>query len=242
MKTRLAVVLAAGLGSRLRPLTDDRPKALVAVGGRTLLGRMLDSLAAHGVEHLVVATGYRGDAVAAALRDAPIRVTLRPNPDYDTTQNVTSFAICADDLRGEAFFKLDGDVLFMPEVLQRLEAADADLAVAVDGRERADAEAMKVVVEGDRIRRFGKQLAAELAAGETIGIERVSAAASGVVVNGLIRAVAEGRTDIYYEDVYDELVRQDQLTAAPVEVGDLPWTEVDDPADLARAERLFGRT
>ncbi|MBX3129480.1 MAG: phosphocholine cytidylyltransferase family protein [Polyangiaceae bacterium] len=241
MKTRLAVVLAAGLGSRLRPLTDDRPKALVAVGGRSLLGRALDNLAEQGVEHLVVATGYRGDAVAAALRDAPLRVTLRPNPDYDTTQNVTSFALCADDLRGEAFFKLDGDVLFMPEVLRRLESSDADLAVAIDGRERVDAEAMKVVVEGERICRFGKQLAPAQAAGETIGIERISADASAVVVDGLIRAVAEGRTDVYYEDVYDELVRRKQLIAAPVEVGDLPWTEVDDPADLARAERLFGQ-
>lgn len=241
MNTRLAVVLAAGLGSRLRPLTDDRPKALVAVGGRTLLARALANLAEHGVEHLVVATGYRGDAVAIALRDAPIRVTLRPNPDYDTTQNVTSFALCADDLRGEAFFKLDGDVLFMPEVLRRLESSDAELAVAVDGRGRADAEAMKVVVQGDRIRSFGKQLALDEAAGETIGIERISAAASAVVVDGLVRAVAEGRTGIYYEDVYDELVRQELLSAAPVEVGDLPWTEVDDLADLARAEQLFGR-
>ena len=61
--TKTAVLLVAGIGSRLRPLTDDRPKALVDIGGETILGRAVRLLGEHGVERLVLATGYREDAV-----------------------------------------------------------------------------------------------------------------------------------------------------------------------------------
>ena len=66
-ETRTAVLLVAGIGSRLRPLTDDRPKALMDIGGETILGRALRILGQHGVERIVLATGYREDAVRAAL-------------------------------------------------------------------------------------------------------------------------------------------------------------------------------
>lgn len=225
----------------MRPLTDDRPKALVEVLGESILSRAARALLAHGVEHLVIATGYRADAIASRLADLSVRVTLCPNPRYDSTQNVASFALCADAIAGEGFFKLDGDVLFTPELLSRLDACPAALAVAVDSKRRLDEEAMKVEEEGGRIRRFGKGLSLAASGGESIGIERVSASASKALLDALCQACEEGRTDLYYEDVYDELVRSGALHAQAVEVGDLPWTEVDDHADLANAEALFAQ-
>ncbi|MEB2313610.1 MAG: phosphocholine cytidylyltransferase family protein [Sorangiineae bacterium] len=235
---RVAVLLVAGVGSRLRPLTDDRPKALVEVGGASILARAVASLVAHGVERLVLATGYREAAVRAALERAPVPVEYFPNPRYASTQNSVSLALCRDGVRGEAFYKLDGDVVFRPEVLARLDAARAPLAVAVDRTRALDAEAMKVRLEGERIAAFGKGIPLEQSAGETIGIERLDAAAGALVFDELARAAARGETELYYEDVYSRLVAAGALTASPVDVGDLPWTEIDDPSDLERARAL----
>ena len=237
---RVAVILAAGVGSRLRPLTDDRPKALVPVSGRTILERAIAALAGHGVSRLVVATGYREEALRRALADAPIEVVFRPNPDFDRTQNAVSLALCRDTLEGAAFYKLDGDVLFDPAILSRLDAATAPLAAALDRGRLLDAEAMKARLApgGRRIAAFGKGIVLADSAGESIGIERVSASASSLLFDGLDRARRAGRTDLYYEDVYSELIAAG-LAAEAVDVTGLTWCEVDSPEDLAQASALF---
>jgi choline kinase len=240
--TRSAVILVAGVGTRLRPLTDDRPKALVAIADETLLGRQLRLLTAYGVERVILATGYREDSVRDAVRGAGVEVAFCRNPRYDTTQNSVSLAACRDAVRDETFFKLDGDVVFVSDVLARLDACDAPLAVAVDELRQLDAEAMKVraAVDG-RITAFGKQLDVAESAGETIGIERIRGAAVGLLFTALDDAVRAGRTDLYYEDVYSELIAEGRLEARAVRVGDLPWTEVDDFSDLERARELVAR-
>lgn len=240
MTTRVAVLLVAGIGSRLRPLTDDRPKALVDLGAETVLGRAVRLLRAHGVEKLVLATGYREDAVRAALAGSGLELALCRNDRYDSTQNSVSLALCRAAVGREAFFKLDGDVVFRPELLARLEQSPAPLAVAVDGTRRADEEAMKVCLGAGRaITRFGKGIALADAAGESIGIERVGADAVQPLFDALDACMANGRRQLYYEDVYSELLAQGVLSAEAIEVGDLPWTEIDTLEDLERARALL---
>lgn len=241
MTTRLAVLLVAGIGSRLRPLTDDRPKALVDVGGETILGRAVRLLAEHGVQEVVLATGYRDEAVKAALASAPLRCTFVHNPRYDSTQNSVSLALCAAAIAGRPFFKLDGDVVYRREVLERLAHSRASLAVALDTGRTLDAEAMKVTLDpAPRIAAFGKGIALAASAGESIGIERLDAAASRTVLDALQESSLE-RDRLYYEDVYSELIAAGRLAAEAVDVADLPWTEIDDPSDLARARDLVAR-
>jgi choline kinase len=238
MKTTAAVILVAGIGSRLRPITDDRPKALVDVGGETILARAVRLLAEYGVRRVVLATGYREDAVKAAMRGAPLAVEYCKNPEFDRTQNSVSLALCRGALGSDAFFKLDGDVVFQRQVLERLDDSSVELAVAVDAGRLLDAEAMKVSVDGSRIRAFGKGITLESSAGESIGIERLSGSAGANVFDALERTIAGGETSLYYEDVYSRLIAQGLLEAEAVGVRDLPWTEVDDFSDLERAREL----
>jgi choline kinase len=240
--TDVAVILAAGVGSRLRPLTDDRPKALVSLGSETLLSRQIRLLVEHGVRRVVVATGYREDAVRRALAVAPCEVILRHNPCFDSTQNSVSLALCRDAVGRGAFFKLDADVVFQREVLARLDDASAALRVAIDSTRAVDEEAMKVVVgAGNRILTFGKAVAIDASGGESIGIELVPQNAVDPLFDALGAAGESQRTDLYYEDVYAELIAAGSLLAVAVEVGDLPWTEVDTPRDLERARALVRR-
>lgn len=235
---KVAVILAAGVGSRLRPLTDDRPKALVPVGGETILGRAVRLLAAAGVEELVLATGYREDALRRALADSPLRVTYCANPNYDSTQNSVSLLLCRDAVAGRPFYRLDGDVVFHPHILSRLAATTAELAAAVDRRGDLDAEAMKVSCVGERIQAFGKHLDLATAYGESIGIELLRGAAVERIFDAIAAEVAAGRTNLYYEDVYSKLT-PDRLDAVAVDVSELGWSEIDDEEDLGIAGLLL---
>lgn len=238
--TDAAVILAAGIGSRLQPLTLDRPKALVDVGGESILARAIRLLHGFGVSDIVIATGYREDAIRAELSRLSVRATLCPNPEFASTQNSVSLALCRDQLRGKSFFKLDGDVVFQPEVLARLASSDGELAVAVDSRRGLDEEAMKVSANGTRILHFGKGIPLAEAYAETIGIERLDAGAGERVLALISEQVAAGIRDRYYEDFYSRLVEAGDVAATAVEVSDLPWSEVDNFEDLERARRSLG--
>jgi choline kinase len=235
-----AVLLCAGSSTRLRPLTDDRPKCLLDVGKETILARAVRLLLSVGVRELVVATGYQREQVHAALRDLGLKKTFCDNPDYATTQNSVSLLRCRDALAGRPFFKLDGDVLFHREILDRLGNDDAQLSVAVDHSGELGAEEMKVIAEDRAIRAFGKELSPAKCAGESIGIEKIEGSASKALFAGLDRAFRAGRTNLYYEDVYGELI-SDGLDARVVDVSDLPWIEIDTPADLAKAREQVAK-
>src|SRR6478735_156543 len=244
MKTTTAVVLVAGIGSRLRPMTDDRPKALVDLGGETILGRTVRLLASYGVRKIVLATGYREDAVRAAMQAAPLTVEYCRNPEFDRTQNSVSLALCRAALGTAAFFKLDGDVVFQRQVLERLDASAAELAVAVDSGRMVDAEAMKVTLSSPgatTIGAFGKGIPLSQSAGESIGIERISSSFSATLFDALQSVIGGGQTGLYYEDVYSSLIAANALQAEAVPVADLPWTEVDDFSDLERAREMVRR-
>src|SRR4051812_5199731 len=221
MKTTVAVILVAGIGSRLRPITDDRPKALVDLGGETILGRTVRLLASYGVRKVVLATGYREDAVRTAMQNAPLAVEYCRNPEFDRTQNSVSLALCRDALGTDAFFKLDGDVVFQRQVLERLDASAAELAVAVDAGRMLDAEAMKITLSepgATQIAAFGKGIALAQSAGESIGIERISSRFSARLFSALSAAIESGESQLYYEDVYSRLIAAGALHAEAVAV------------------------
>jgi choline kinase len=97
---------------------------------------------------------------------------------------------------------------------------------------------MKVRADGAHILGFGKGLSPTESAGESIGIERIDASIGARLFDALDRAIAAGRTSVYYEDIYNDLIGEG-LAPALVDVSDLPWTEVDTPEDRARAEALL---
>lgn len=235
-----AVLLVAGIGSRLRPLTNDVPKALVQVGSTSILERAVRALRDHGVQTFVFATGYCCDSVESVVKGWGIDAHFCLNEAYQTTQNSISLLRCAGALKGKSFFKLDGDLLFVPSVLERLSEIQVGLSVAVDGMRVVDEEAMKVQVDPRRrIENFGKHLPVAASSGESIGIERLDAATGHEVLSAIGGLESRGIFDRYYEDVYATLIADGRIEAQAVEVGDLPWTEVDCQEDLVRARALF---
>jgi choline kinase len=223
------VYLAAGEGRRLRPLTHDRPKAMVDVDGRSLAERALTTLRAAGVSEIVVVTGYRPEA----LRELGDLVSdERPN-DRPDAENVYSLW-CARDVVARGCYIVNSDVLFEEEIARRLVAAEGS-AVLCARDHGVDEESMKAVFEGGRLVRLSKEAPASRHP-EYIGLTRVDPAHGELLAAVLERFVAEANTSVYYESAIEDLARAVPVRA--VEVDGLRWVEVDDHGDLARALEL----
>jgi choline kinase len=239
-----AVILAAGMGSRLLPLTADKPKPLVEVGGRSLLFHMIDRLADAGIRgaDVIVVSGYRQDVLRRSLELGGYAPTIVFNPRYADWNNFWSLRVASDAVAGDAFLQIDGDLLFDSALLPRLLAAPGPAALAVDVRPGVDDEAMKVAVGGPdgRIVAFSKGLAQERSVGESLGIARIDAPLGHAVFIELQALADEGLVNEYYEAAYQRLADRGAGPFRVVDVHDCTAIEIDDHADLARAEAALG--
>lgn len=237
------VILVAGVGSRLRPLTDDRPKCLVEVNGQTILGRFLEQAAATGAfQEVVLLTGYLREQVqafvdewSAAGNALPVR--LVHNERYDETNNGYTL-LCAQEFLRDGFVLTDGDLLLDGEILRRV-AAHESSHLAVDMQMKLDEEAMKFVLdENGFVTELSKEISVERGRGESIGLCKITAADAGRVIDHLALLVEKGELNEYYERAFQEMIREGWNLRA-VDIGDLRWVEVDDHKDLARAQQAF---
>jgi choline kinase len=236
-----AVILAAGVGSRLAPLTDTLPKALVPILGKPLLFRQLDYLAQAGIpsEDVVIVGGYLIDKLRAALRDGGYACKVIVNDKYSEWNNFYSVLVAQDELRGHDFLQLDGDTVLDGKILPKLMAAPGDGLFAVDTCANLDTEAMKVQLQGDRIVAVDKKLDPAKCAGEYIGVIKISAGASAPYFAELARLADDGLTNEYYEHAVHRLAQRGEATFGIVDVSDCQVLEIDDHADLQRAEQVL---
>jgi choline kinase len=242
-----AIVLSAGQGRRLLPLTSDLPKCLLSLDGeRSLLQLQLETLSRCGISEAVVVTGYgaeRIDAHLAGLRHLGIRVDTVYNPFFGSSDNLISCwlsrAAMADD-----FLLLNGDTVFEDDVLLRLLDSVRDpLTVTVDHKRFYDDDDMKVALDAaGRVLAIGKHLPAAAVGAEAIGLIALAGSGPKLFVEGLERAVRRpDATRRWYLSVVHELAEEDGIVGT-ASIRGLWWREIDGNEDLSRArEEWLGR-
>lgn len=239
-----AIVLSAGQGKRLLPLTERRPKCLLPLNGRTLIEWQIASLAANGVHDVTVVTGFHGEAVEAALRTRPedgVRVRFVFNPFFEVADNVGSCYMARQHMLEGDFVLLNGDTLFHPHLFaQAREQARGPISVTVDRKDGYDADDMKVHHDGEHLLAIGKTLPQELSDAESIGMLFFKDEGANLFSAALESALRrpEGLKS-WYLGVIDTLARNGHVRIAPIQGQE--WCEVDYPKDLAAAERLTSR-
>jgi choline kinase len=240
-----AVILAAGIGSRLAPLTNDRPKVLVDVLGRSFLFRQLDLLKAAGIpaRDVVVVAGYKIDFLKAELARGGYDTTIVFNDHFDTWNNFYSLGCAASALAGQDFLQLDGDVLLDDKILPRMIEAQGEALIAVDTSANLDDETMKAQLRPDgTMCAISKKLDPKACAGEYIGVTKLTAPVAREVFAELAKFPAEELTHEYYEHAFHRLSGANKVPFRIVDVRDCAVLEIDTVEDLRRAEALLEKS
>jgi choline kinase len=238
-----AILLAAGRGRRLG---IDGPKCLVRVRGRTLLERHLDAMERAGLDALTIVVGHGRlelerelaaivEARRAAGRPVGLAIECLFNELYPHGSLVS---LCRAGQRlAEGGLWMDADVLYPAELLAKLVRSRHPNAVLLDARASETGEEMMLAVDAGRVAKIARRVGPgwELA-GESVGFFKVDAAGGAALRAVLEREVHEGRLDQEHEDGLNRLL---PLVPFGYElVGELAWTEIDFPEDVAKAERI----
>ncbi|MFC0408027.1 phosphocholine cytidylyltransferase family protein [Roseomonas elaeocarpi] len=239
-----AVILSAGQGKRLLPLTADKPKCLLPFAGRTILEWQVRALSAAGIEHIHVVTGFQAARVEEEARrlsaELKVPVETRFNPFFGVADNLGSCFVVRDLLRGNGVIA-NGDTLFEPEIARRvLSAPSAQIRITVDRKPAYDEDDMKVSLDGDRVLAVGKTLTPAQTQAESIGLLRFEAEGFAAFAEGVEEVLR--RPDglrRWYLSVVSELAAEGRVRMTSIE--GLTWSEVDFPADLARAEETAAK-
>ena len=238
-----AIILAAGQGSRLGHLTDDRPKCLIEFSGRTLLDRQLDTLAANGVDEAVVVTGFHDELVNAAVARRAGGPTVRTvfNPFYKVADNLGSLFVAREELEGDCLV-WNGDTLVSNRLMARvLGNRRSGICVTIDRKDGYDADDMKVVAGTDgRLHAIGKRLPLTTVNAESIGLLAFRDGGAERFSDAIERAMRtpEGTT-IWYLRVIHHIAQKDDVWT--LDIAGEEWGEVDFPEDVARAAELTAR-
>jgi len=239
-----ALILSAGQGSRLLPLTQDRPKALLDIHGQTLIGRQIDALSEAGVRSFVVVTGFRPELMEEALErigqrnEVDIRIVY--NPFYAVADNLASCWMARGEMDGD-FIQINGDNVFRADLVAALLAADdAPVAAAVARKRSYDADDMKVVERAGVLKRIGKELSLSEVNAEALGFYVFRGEGVAEYRARLERMIREPEgLQQWFPAAIDRLARR--VTVKAVDLSGFEWCEVDYPTDLKLANELAAR-
>lgn len=239
-----AVMLAAGLGTRLYGNGEDQPpKVLLRFEDQTLLQRHVEILRACGIEELVMVLGYQKDEIEAELRAIGAGDFVRTcfNPDFHDGP-VVSMWTARDVLRsGSDILFMDADVLYPSLLLERLIAAADPTCFLFDRGIDAGEDPVRICIRDGRIVDFGKMIDGEFdAIGEWPGFMKMSPAIAARIADATARYVQAGKVKLAYEPAMrDVLMDTPPGTFGFEDITGVPWIEIDFPEDLVRAQRVI---
>ncbi|MFN2566083.1 MAG: NTP transferase domain-containing protein [Gemmatimonadaceae bacterium] len=225
-----AVILAAGLGSRLKPVTGGKAKALIEVGGRPLILHQLEALADHGVGPVLIVAGHEADEVQKVVRD---RAEFILNERFAETNSLYSLWLGREWIKGP-FVLLNCDLLFDPQILDRLLAEKGNV-LAYDSTSSRGREQTKVAIKDGRVVDIGKDVPASAARGESIGMLKFDADGARAILRAATELIGNKEETAWV--IAATRVVCSQVALQGVNVAGHAWAEIDFPYDLDVARR-----
>lgn len=230
------------MATRLRPLTNDTPKCLLEINGIPLLKRSMDAIVAAGIRDFVIVTGFRKEKterfVSQTYGDA-ISVTFIHNPLYETTNNIYSLWLAQPEAAGRDILLLDSDLLYDPRIIRHVTEHVADNVLTLIRHELGEEE-MKVVTGNDgNITAISKTCNPAEAEGESLGIEKMSAAYTKALFAELDTMMnREHLENKFYELAFERLIPQGH-SFKTLDVTAFYSCELDTVDDFLQAEKLI---
>jgi choline kinase len=238
----MAVILAAGVGSRLSPLTDTSAKCLLSVGGSIILERMIRNCLSCGISQFVIVLGHRADEIKQFVDKTfrGIRCTYVINERYRDTNTGYSLMLAASAIGISEFIKFDADVVFDVKILRQLMDSALPNVLCIDRNIALADEEVKVIADDQmRVIDIGKSVDPETALGESIGIEKISNISGPLLFAELTQMMeSKAHAQDYYEAAYERLVGKG-IPFHAIDITGLDWTEIDTVEDFDAANAMF---
>ncbi|BBL34518.1 Bifunctional IPC transferase and DIPP synthase [Nitrosomonas stercoris] len=237
-----AIILSAGQGRRLLPLTEETPKCLLSVAGKPIIAWQIDALLANGIQEIVIVAGFQVDKVERVLAErypehAAIRVVF--NPFYEVADNLASCWIVREEMDA-GFLLLNGDTLLGDNLLPGvLHVPDALITLCIDFKTAFDDDDMKVQLSlQGAVKQVSKRLSAEETDAESIGLIRFSEQGAHLFRRTIEQTLRyPEKLQSWYLAIISNLAQQGMVTSHSV-AGNR-WCEIDFIQDLKKAESYF---
>ncbi|HMS63983.1 MAG TPA: phosphocholine cytidylyltransferase family protein [Ignavibacteria bacterium] len=244
-----AIILAAGVSRRLRPLTDTTPKCLLKIGSKNLLQRTIENVVANGITDFIFVTGYREIMIKDFVNSAfpEIGKTFITNTDHENNNNSYSLWMTKEFVKGDIIL-LDSDILFDEKIIAKLLNSGKENCLAVNFTEHLDDEQIKVILDDQdnfKIMEIGKEISIPLSAGESIGIERFSSYYMHELFAILERKIVkENNVNEFYEASFQEIIDFSEAkndlrnSIYAIDVSEFMCMEIDTVQDFEKAQSI----
>ena len=235
------IILAAGQGKRLLPLTAEVPKALLDIHGRTLVARQIDAFATCGISDFVVVTGYASgrieEALAALAKAKGVSIRTVYNPFYAVADNLASCWMARGEMNRD-FIQVNGDNVFRADLVERLLSAEPKpVTVAVNHKDVYDTDDMKVMLDNGRLTEIGKTLPVDTVDAEAIGFYIFRGEGVAAYVTQLEKAMRDpSGLKQWFPSAVGSLAKVVDINT--IAINGIRWCEVDFPVDLQQARQL----
>lgn len=239
----IAIILAAGMGMRLKPLTNNIPKPLLKIGNCSLLERMILNCIDENIFEFIVVTGFYSDKVdklCGELEDKySVKITTVENSNYKNTNTSVSVYLATTFIEKNYvdadFIIINGDNVVDPKIISKI-SEYYHSALVIDNVKKLNEESFKIIINNGIITDIGKQLDLNESSGEFIGISKVSSddtSEFNIILNNLI----EHDRQNYYDYAFKKLSEKTKLDY--IKTNGLKWTEIDDLNDYNYAKQLI---
>ena len=229
-----AVIVAAGLSSRLYPLTLGKPKCILEIGRETILGRSVRILRENDIKDILVIIGYRKEMIQQVLGT---HADYRFNPFFSTTNNMASLWFAKEWVKESPFIYMHGDIVFAPELLGLMLQENREDAALLVEYGPVDKEAMKVRLDGGHFIESSKDIPPREAIGEWVGMAIFNQPHK--LFNHIETLLEQGQLQAYDTQAFTQMAREGSSFEI-LATGGYPWVEIDTEPDLERARSLFG--
>lgn len=233
-----AVILAAGIGSRLRPLTNNIPKCMVEVNGIKIIEKQIQSLLKNKINNILVVVGYEQEKIRKYLQENFAFINIIENKKYLETNNMYSMSLAKEFVNNEDFIFMNADVFFEEKIITELLSDKRENLIVCDNGNYLE-ESMKIVINSKEknIEKISKQIEEKEAYGTTIDIYKLSKKSTTKFFDIVEFYIKEKKEiNMWTEVAIQELLKQEKFYSKDIK---LKWVEIDNFDDLKLAEKLF---
>lgn len=231
-----ALILAAGLGTRLAPITNDKPKSLVPVNGTPIIIKQIDNLLKNGIADITVISGYKSEILEKEVHKPYPDIHIVESVNYATTNNMYSAYLGRNAMAGNDFLMMNADVFYDATVIEALLQCKSENAVVVDIGTYME-ESMKVVEKDGRLVKISKEITKDEALGASIDVYKFSVGGGAAFFKKCAEYIEDkNKLKLWSEVALNDIFKEVVFHACPLKG---KWLEIDNHDDLAAAERLF---